>query len=108
MARPKGDDLTRILGYLEIGDCWECIKGVQPNGYGKTYIGSGDYKVVLVHRYVYEQLVGPIPAGLVLDHLCKNRKCANPDHLEPVTPGENIRRGASSAAAEVTQDPRSA
>lgn len=45
------------------------------------------------HRVVYEHLVGPIPDGLYLDHLCRNKRCANPEHLEPVTNQENQRRG---------------
>ena len=47
----------------------------------------------LVHRVVFEALRGPIPTGLELDHLCRNKSCANPDHLEPVTHAENCRRG---------------
>ncbi len=49
----------------------------------------------LAHRRVYELLRGPIPEGLTLDHLCRERSCVNPDHLEPVTFRENIRRGQS-------------
>lgn len=51
--------------------------------------GSAGY----AHRVAYEALVGPIPGGLVLDHLCRNPGCYNPTHLEPVTNAENIRRG---------------
>lgn len=51
-----------------------------------------DSKPKLVHRVSYETFVGPIPEGLQLDHLCRNRPCCNPAHLEPVTPRENIRR----------------
>src|SRR5690349_9784178 len=50
------------------------------------------------HRVAYERLVGPIPDGLALDHLCRVRHCINPDHLEPVTWRENILRGASEVA----------
>jgi hypothetical protein len=46
-----------------------------------------------MHRYAYEALVGPIPDGKQIDHLCRNRACCNPEHLEPVTIQENIRRG---------------
>jgi hypothetical protein len=59
-------------------------------------------RAVRAHRYAYEQLVGPIPEGLVLDHLCRNRLCINPLHLEPVTIGENIRRGAFDRAGKIT------
>jgi hypothetical protein len=48
---------------------------------------------VLAHRWAYEQYVGPIPAGLTIDHLCRNTLCVNPDHLEPVSNVENIMRG---------------
>lgn len=51
------------------------------------------------HRVYYEARFGPIPAGLQLDHLCRNRGCVNPDHLEPVTCRENLMRGHTVAAA---------
>jgi hypothetical protein len=50
-------------------------------------------KRYLAHRYAYEQLIGPIPEGLSLDHLCRNPRCVNPAHLEPVTHRENVVRG---------------
>lgn len=58
---------------------------VGPDGYGRCGHKSA-------HRRVYEALVGPIPAGLELDHLCRTRLCVEPTHLEPVTHAENIRR----------------
>jgi hypothetical protein len=70
--------------------CWEWTGAPNPNGYGYATAGS---KRPLAHRLVYELLVGPIPDGLQLDHLCRNRLCVNPDHLEPVTAHVNLHRG---------------
>lgn len=64
----------------------------QRSGYGQTWDGQ---KVLLAHRVAYELAVGPIPEGLHIDHLCRNRACVNPKHLEPVTCLENVRRGAA-------------
>jgi hypothetical protein len=54
--------------------------------------------IIRAHRFAYELLVGPIPEGLVIDHLCRNRRCVNPAHLEPVTAEENWRRGDAPSA----------
>lgn len=61
-------------------------------GYGTLRAKGKEY---LAHRYYYEQHRGPIPEGLTLDHLCRVRHCVNPEHLEPVTHLENVRRGRS-------------
>jgi len=71
--------------------CWDWISrfnGV--DGYG---LAKCNRKNILAHRLSYELHIGPIPEGMCLDHLCRNRKCVNPDHLEPVTLKENIKRG---------------
>jgi HNH endonuclease len=70
--------------------CWVWQLSIVSKGYGKE---KNDGRAMMAHRAVYESLVGPIPDELVLDHLCRVRSCVNPEHLEPVTNAENIRRG---------------
>jgi hypothetical protein len=70
--------------------CWDWRGGKDPGGYGTMTNRKKQHKA---HRFVYELIVGPIPDGLQLDHLCRNRGCVNPAHLDPVTCLENIRRG---------------
>ena len=74
--------------------CWNWNGALNSQIPGQMYgrIRVGHYRKKLAHRWVYEKLKGPIPNGLELDHLCRNTMCVNPDHLEPVTGTENIRR----------------
>lgn len=84
-------------------DCWIWTGRLNDSGYGViaaprangVHVGP---RMAKAHRVSYELLRGPIPEGLTLDHLCRNRWCQNPDHLEPVTRGENVRRGAAPSA----------
>lgn len=80
--------------------CWVWIAASAGKGYGKyTTKIDGRWTYPYAHRYAWESLVGPIPEGMILDHLCKNRKCVNPDHLEVVTYQDNNLRGAGIARA---------
>lgn len=77
--------------------CWEWTGTRGPDGYGQVARGRRSEGLAAAHRIAYELEVGPIPEGLQLDHLCRNRACVRPDHLEPVTQQENIRRGQGGA-----------
>jgi hypothetical protein len=76
--------------------CWEWSGADSGTGYG---IVGWDGQKYRVHRLAYELTKGPIPDGLVIDHLCRNRRCCNPDHLEAVTQRENTRRWADAIKA---------
>jgi len=68
--------------------CWIWRGYVMPNGYGQFRDG----RIVLAHRFAYEDVVGPIPDGLQIDHLCKTTACVNPSHMGPVTQAVNLAR----------------
>lgn len=74
------------------GPCWLWLGSLNNAGYGKLTVRRVN---LYAHRFAHECLVGPVPEGLELDHLCRVRRCVNPDHLEPVTRSENVRRGDS-------------
>lgn len=73
--------------------CWLWDGACLTNGYGRFSPTQRRHEFVYAHRFSYEMHVGAIPDGMVIDHLCRVRCCVNPDHLEAVTRGENVRRG---------------
>ena len=85
--------VERLLSKINKTDgCWEWTAARSSNGYG--LLDDDDGKTRRAHRLMFELFIGPIGAGLELDHLCRNRLCVRPDHLEPVTHKENMRRAA--------------
>lgn len=88
--------LDRFLAKFTVAadGCWVWTAATV-KGYGHLRVQGRDW---YAHRFSYEQAVGPIPDGLQIDHLCQNKLCVNPDHLEPVTARENMLRGDTLAA----------
>lgn len=78
----------------DLGPCWVWTGCRHPLGYGQFSLprDGGPFKHVAAHRFAYELLIGPVPDGLELDHLCRHPPCVNPAHNEPVTHEENMRR----------------
>lgn len=93
----------RFWGWVDKSDnCWEWVGSKHSSGYGKFA------SVLLAHRYSYELHKGKIPEGLQIDHICFNKSCVNPEHLEAVTPRTNMLRaqfhyGTGAAKTECPQ-----
>jgi len=86
----------RFWDKVRRGDkCWLWVGARSSTGYGQIAAAG---RLVYAHRFAYELLVGDIPETLQIDHLCRNRACVNPDHMEAVTQRVNILRGESTAA----------
>ena len=88
--RPLEDRLMDRV--VRVDGCWVWTGAVSTGGYGR--IGIDGNRLAQAHRVAYQLYVGPIPEGLHVDHLCRNRLCVNSDHLEAVTQAENNRRSA--------------
>ncbi len=95
MVRTIVERFWEKVDKLAIG-CW-LWTGNTKHGYGYFY-GTAAQKNVRAHRFAYEQSIGPIPKGLTIDHLCRNRICVNPNHLEIVTNRVNVLRGVGETA----------
>lgn len=95
--------IERVMSRIAYADvpfggsvCWIYTGHLSSRGYGQVRVGPE--RRVTVHRVAYEALVGPIPDGFHVDHLCRTRSCVNPAHLEAVTLRENVLRGVGITA----------
>ena len=79
--------------------CWVWAASLDREGYGLFWFGRN----VLAHRFAYVAVKGPIPEELEVDHLCRNRACENPQHMEPVTRQVNVLRGISFSAVNAVK-----
>lgn len=104
-GRPCRPIMDRFMWFVEQTDECGNWTGQTTRGYGRfrTRVSVSQWKNDQAHRVSYELFVGPIPEGLTLDHLCRNRRCVRPSHLEPVTMRENLMRGTSFAATNAAK-----
>ena len=102
LAAVMGDDgLARFWAKVHKGvDCWLWLGACSSNGYGAAFAGK---RQIGAHRVSYELANGPIPPGLVIDHLCRVRRCVNPAHLEAVPQRVNLARGENHVAENMTK-----
>ena len=92
MSVARGNIPREVLFWFKVNktdSCWLWIGAKTSTGYGGFFDGT---RTISSHIFSYESLVGPVPSGKVLDHVCETPLCVNPAHLEPVTHGENIKR----------------
>jgi hypothetical protein len=103
-SRPLTEDEREALFHtkyeVDENGCWVWTAYKLPSGYGRF---NRNRQSQYAHRWAYERFVGPIPDGLVIDHLCRNRSCVNPAHLEPVSNRENLVRGVGFVAKHVAK-----
>jgi len=96
---PHADLVLRVMGKVSIDEatgCWLWNGSKSSTGYGQIWVPGKtrqESRLAQAHRFTFEMFRGEIPRGYQIDHLCRCRNCVNPNHLEPVTQQENIRRG---------------
>lgn len=97
-SRPANERFDDLTIPEPTSGCWLWIgaAGTQPRDqYGRFRLSGAPNDIIRAHVFAYERAHGPVPDGLQIDHLCRTTLCVNPDHLEAVTPTENMRRGNS-------------
>lgn len=94
MTRTPGERFWEKVAVRGFDECW-LWQASTGSGYGRIYVQG---KLVMAHRFAYEALVGAIPEGLTIDHLCRTPLCCNPAHMEPVTKRINTLRGVGAPA----------
>ena len=94
-TRGRWKNLAPVVDSIEVGDCWIWKGSLVSGGYGQTRI---DNQVWMVHRLMWSVLIGDIPDGMTLDHVCRERACCNPDHMQVVDQYTNTMRGYGSPA----------
>jgi hypothetical protein len=101
---PRDRDWFRSRIEVRPDGCWDWQLRIDRCGYGRVSFPVPDMQGLMAHRVAYEAMVGPIPEGMTIDHLCRNTKCINPDHLRPATQRENIlgSEGVTAKAARRT------
>ena len=93
-AVSEADRFWSMVDRSHPSGCWLWLGAPNRHGYGRftRTLAPGVKRRVLAHRFAYELLIAPIPEGLTLDHVCGRTICVRPDHLDPVTNAENVRR----------------